>query len=142
MPKYYIEVNYIINIEKNFSILKPKIYSFIRKKTKVVKVYINNILKKSFIYLSILLYIVPILIIYKPRKGLYIYINYYTLLAIKKTFIYINKISIISIINIIIAFNIVYIKKDKKKKTIFFIYYSLYKYLIILFRLYNISSIF
>ncbi|KAF2646991.1 hypothetical protein K491DRAFT_615514, partial [Lophiostoma macrostomum CBS 122681] len=55
--------------------------------------------------------------------------------------IYINKIYIISIINIITISNIVYIKKNNKK-TIFFTYYSLYKYFIILFSLYNTLGIF
>ncbi|PVH92772.1 hypothetical protein DM02DRAFT_542925, partial [Periconia macrospinosa] len=58
-----------------------------------------------------------------------------------------NKVKFITIIDVIITFNKVYIKKSRlvnsnKYKIVFFIYYSFYKYLVIPFRLYNIPNTF
>jgi len=49
----------------------------------------------------------------------------------------IAKVKIISIINVVAIFNLVYIKDSNKEKIAFLTYYRLYKYLIILFSLYN-----
>jgi hypothetical protein len=58
-------------------------------------------------------------------------------LVIKDTLARINKVKIISIINVIAAFNIVCIKEGNKKKTVFSTCYRIFKYNVMLFRLYN-----
>ena len=44
--------------------------------------------------------------------------------------------------DIIIVFNEIRIKIEEEEKTVFFTRYKLFKYIVILFRLYNASSIF
>ena len=108
---------------------------------------------KKYIKLSISLYIASILIIKKFNSGLRIYIDYRALntLIIKnrnaspliyKTLIKLYIIKIYSKFNIIAIFNKIKIKKGDKEKTIFLIKYNFFEYVIMLFELYNISSIF
>ena len=52
-------------------------YRLTYTKTYAIKAYINNILSYSFIYSSILLYALPILVVKKPSSSLRIYIDYY-----------------------------------------------------------------
>lgn len=128
-------------------------YRLERNKSIVVKVYIKNINLHSKIYKSKSKFILLVLIIYKLKSKLYIYVNYYALniviiknrntpLIIKKTLARLTKVEYFTIINVITTFNKIYIKEDNKYKTIFLIYYSFFKYLVILFSLYNILGIF
>jgi len=47
------------------------------------------------------------------------------------------KVKIISLVDVIAAFNTVRIKEGDEEKTTFLTRYSFYKYLVMLFRLYN-----
>ena len=89
----------------------------------------------------------------KLDKKLKIYINYRIFNAfisfnrnisplIKKTLFKFYIIKIYNKFDIIIIFNEIRVKKDYKKKIIFFIKYKFYKYLVILFNLYNAPIIF
>ena len=71
---YREEVNYKINT--NSCIYKPKMYRLTRTKTRAIKAYINNILSYSFIYSSMLLYALPVLVVKKPSSSLRIYVDY------------------------------------------------------------------
>ena len=63
-------------------------------------------------------------------------------LLIKDTLAKLYTIKIYSKFNIIAVFNKIRVKKGYKKKTAFLTRYKLFKYIIILFRLYNASAIF
>ena len=113
----------------------------------------NKILKKRYIRLSILLYVASILIVKKFDKKLRIYINYRALNALiiknRNTLSLIREIitklyfvKIFIKFDIIATFNKIRIKEDNKEKIIFLTRYKLFKYVIILFKLYNVSSIF
>ena len=119
----------------------------------MIKEYIDEILEKRYIRLNISLYAASILIVKKLDKELRIYIDYRTLNAliiknrnifslIRETITKLYAIKIFIKFDIIIIFNEIRIKEDNEKKTIFLIRYELLEYIIILFKLYNASSIF
>ena len=110
-------------------------------------------LDKDYIRSNISLYATSILIVKKSNEELHICIDYYilntltiknrnTLSLIQKIIIKLYTTRIFIKFNIIVAFNEIRIKIEEKEKTIFFTRYKLFKYIIILFRLYNASSIF
>ena len=98
-------------------------------------------------------YTILVLIIKKPDGRIRLYINYRVLniliipnwntpLLIKETLSKLYAIRIYSKFDIITTFNEIRIKKDYKEKTIFFTRYRLFKYIIILFGLYNTPTTF
>ena len=104
---------------------------------------------KKYIKLNIFLYAILILIIKKFDDDLRIYIDYRVfnkliiknrnaLFFIRETLIKLCIFKIYNKFNIIITFNKIKMKKNEEKKTAFFIKYNLFKYVIILFELYNI----
>ena len=113
----------------------------------------NKILKKEYIRLSISSYVVLVLIIKKLDKELRIYIDYRALNTltiknrnasplIRETIIKLYFIKIFIKFDIIAIFNKIRIKKDNEEKTVFLTRYKLFEYIIILFKLYNVLSIF
>ena len=110
-------------------------------------------LEKKFIRYSKSDYVLFVLIVKQSEKNLYIYINYRALNTftikncnasplIKDTLarLYIAKIYIK--FDIIAIFNKVCIRKNNKHKIVFITRYSLFEYIVMLFDLCNISSIF
>ena len=118
-----------------------------------MKKYIDEILRKKYIKSNIFFYVISILIVKKFNNRLRFYVNYRAF----NIFIIFNR-NISSLIkniltkfcnariynkfNIIATFNKIRIKKRHEKKTAFFIRYNLYKYKVILFKLYNTPVIF
>jgi hypothetical protein len=76
-------INYAINVKTNKP-LQPHIYSLTRQETKAVKAYINEIIGKSFIQPSTLLYASPVLVVKKPEGRLRICVNYRGLNTVTK----------------------------------------------------------
>ena len=110
-------------------------------------------LNKEYIKSNIFFYIISIFIIKKFNEKFRIYIDYRVLNSliiknrntfslIKEILIKLYAIKILNKFDIIIIFNEIYIKKENKKKIIFLICYNLFKYIIILFELYNAFSTF
>ena len=108
---------------------------------------------KKYIKLNIFLYAILILIIKKFNNDLRICIDYRVfnkliiknrnaLFLIREILIKFYIFKIYNKFNIIITFNKIKIKKNNKKKIAFFIKYNLFKYVIIFFKLYNVSIIF
>ena len=106
-------------------------------------------LKKKYIRFNTSLYVILILIIKKSNKGFRLYVDYRAFNTfivfnrnapslIKKTLIKFCVIRIYSKFDIIIAFNKIRIKKDHKKRIVFFIRYNFYEYIIMSFDLYNV----
>ena len=118
-----------------------------------MKEYVDEILEKRYIRLSISSYVASILIIKKFDKELRICIDYRTLNAltiknrnvfplIRETITKLYAIKIFIKFDIIAIFNEIRIKEDNEEKTIFLTRYELFEYIIIFFKLYNASSIF
>jgi len=146
-------INYAIDfvLETIFSI--KKIYSVFCQKKEIIRVYLNNIKSKNQICNNILQYIVSTFIVKKSNRDLRIYIDYRnfniltikncnTLLLIREILQQLYKIKYYNKFNIIAIFNEIQIYFNNKHKTIFIIYYNLFKYIVISFKLYNISIIF
>ena len=118
-----------------------------------MKEYIEKILDKKYIRLSISLYAIFILIVKKPNENLRVYVNYRAfnaliilnrnvLLFIKEILAKLYAARIYSKFNIIAIFNKIRIRRDYEYKTTFLTRYELFEYIIILFKLYNASVIF
>ena len=118
----------------------------------MIKKYIDNMLKKKFIRFNTSFYVVFVFII-KLNKEFKFYVNYRafnvfivfnrnTSSLIKKIFIKLCAVRIYNKFDIIIIFNKIRVKKEYKKNIIFFIKYDFYKYIIMLFDLYNVFIIF
>ena len=110
-------------------------------------------LGKGYIRPSTLPYTAPVLIIKKPDGGLRIYIDYRALNAltiknrnipplIRKTLARLCAAKVFTKFNIIAAFNEIRIKVGEEEKTAFLTRYSLFKYIVIPFGLYNAFNIF
>ena len=113
----------------------------------------EKILDKGYIRPSTSLYAALVLIVKKLDRGLRIYIDYRVLniLTIKnrntpplirETMAKLYTAKVFIKFNIIIAFNKIRIVKGDEEKTVFLTRYSLYKYIVILFKLCNVPSTF
>ena len=113
----------------------------------------NEIFNKKYIKSNTSPYAISILIVKKFDKRFRIYIDYRALniliiknrnilFLIKEILIKLYTTKIFNKFDIITVFNKIRIKKKWKKKTIFFIRYKLFEYIIISFELCNIFNIF
>ena len=141
---FYRNVNHKIDLITKTKFLTKKIYDLFKNQIFVIKVSINNILKKDFIRLIFFYFATFVLIIKKFKKNFRICINYWTLntfiiknrncfLLIKKIFAKLYAVKYYIKLNIIAIFNEIQIRKNDEKKTTFFIKYNLYKYVVIFF---------
>ena len=119
----------------------------------MIKNYVNKMLNKKYNYYNILFYTALIFIVKKFNKKLCICVNYKTLNVltiknynafslIKKILNWLYLVKLFIKFKIIAVFNKIQIKIKNKNKNAFFIKYKLFKYIIILFNLCNISSMF
>ena len=110
-------------------------------------------LGKGYIRPSTSPYTASVLIIKKPDGGLRIYIDYRALNVltiknrnapplIRETLARLYAVKVFTKFNIIAAFNKIRIKAGEEEKTAFLTRYSLFKYIVIPFRLYNALSTF
>lgn len=113
-----------------------------------MKAYINEMIGKGFIRPSTSPYASPMLVVKKPSSSLRICVDYYGLNsvtrknrnappAIKETLARMAKVQIMTLVDVIAAFNSVRVKDGHKEKTAFLTRYSLYKYLVMPFSLCN-----
>ena len=141
-------INYEIHLKKETSLSTKRVYNIFKKQILIIKKYIDEMLKKKYIRLSISSYIALIFIVKKFDKEFKFYVNYrafnalivfnrHVSLLIKKTLIKLYIIRIYNKFDIIIIFNEIRMKKDYKKKIVFLTKYDFYKYIIMLFNLYN-----
>ena len=142
-----------ISLKKNIKSIFDFIYNLFEFEFKILKEYIQDNLKKEFIYLFILSFDSSILFIKKFDDNLYLYINYRILnrMIIKNYYLISFIIEIMNRIkdvkyfikfDIWNIFNHIYIIKENKYKIIFYIKYDHFEYLIIFFDLCNILIIF
>ena len=119
----------------------------------VIYKYFDEYLEKSFIKVNKSSTTASILLAYKPKEGIYIYVDYkglnnvivknrYSILLIYKTFDVLYYIKIYIKLDIITAFNCLYIVPKDEWKTAFIIRFGLFEYLIVNFGIIEASSSF
>ena len=119
----------------------------------MIREYVNKILDKDYIRSSISPYAALVLIIKKLNRELRIYIDYRALNSlivknrnilslIREIIVRLYAARIFTKFNIIIAFNEIKIKAEKKEKTAFLTRYEVFEYIIISFKLYNVFNTF
>ena len=115
--------------------------------------YLKKHLFKSFIQVSLFSAAFSVIFVKKSEGNLCLCVNYcdlnnltvknhYSLSLIRKTLNLLILSVIFTKLNIIAAFNKLWMTEEKKWKTAICIYYSLFKYLIMLFKLCEASSFF
>ena len=130
-----------------------KTYGLSHEQAAIVKEYIDEMLGKSFIGLSNLLYTVLILIVKKPERRFQVCVDYCalnaltiknwnTFLLIWESFACFFSAKNYSKFDIIAVFNEICIWEGDKEKTEFYTRYELYEYVVMLFSLCNASSTF
>ena len=119
----------------------------------IIRKYLNVYFEKNFIKIYISFITIPILLTYKSKKDIYIYIDYrdlnnviiknrYLIPLIYKTFDILYYIKIYTKFNIITTFNYLYIAPGNKWKTAFIIRFKLFEYLITNFDIINTPNSF
>ena len=143
----------MINLIPGSLPLAKRAYSMSRNQALIVKEYIDEMLGKGYIKLSISLYTALVLIVKKPDRGIRIYVDYQALnaltiwnrnapLLVKDTLAKLCTAKVYNKFNIIAVFNKIRIKEGYKGKMAFFTRYRLFKYIIMPFRLCNTLAIF
>ncbi len=128
-----------------------RLYQMFNHKFQKIKKYLINYLNKEFIFFSFASYISLILFIKKKDNSLCFYIDYrklnalikrdhYSLSLIDETLACIQESKYLTWLNIIVAFNKLCMHSDNKDLTIFIIFFDLYKYHVMLFKLINEST--
>ncbi len=138
----------LINEETFF---RSRLYQMFNHKLQKIKKYLINHLNKEFIFFSFASYVSLILFIEKKDDSLHFCINYrklnalikwnhYSLSLIDETFAHIQESKYLTQLNIIVMFNKLHMHSDSKDLTIFIIFFNLYKYQVMLFKLINEST--
>jgi hypothetical protein len=149
----YRTCNYKIELFLGKLLSAGPLYNISKDKLLVFYKFLNKNLAKGFIRTSVLLVVLLVLFAKKPGKGFCFCIdyyvlntiiikNYYPLFLIQEILAWLSKTKIYTKLDIIIIFNCIYITEKQEYLTVFNIYYSLYKTLIILFGLSNAPIIF
>ena len=142
-----------ILIIKDKTSKKTSIYSLSSEKLKALWVYLDENLKKEFIWESQSLTGYLILFVLKKDKMLWLCINYQRLnnITVKNSYLLsliselqdqLKRAKIFSKFNISDAYNWIWIKSDKEWKTAMRTCFELYKYLVISFELINAPVMF
>ena len=129
------------------------IYNLLQRELQILQEYLDSILNKGQIKPSKLFTGVPILFILKVDGIMCLYINYrrlnkimiknqYPLLLVSKLFNRLSYIKIFTKLDFRDVYYRLYIKKGDKWKIIFKTCYSYFKYLVILFSLFNTPTTF
>ena len=149
----YHDANHKINLISKIKLSTKKVYDLTKDQVFVIKTYVNEMLKKSFIQRNSSNYTTLVLIIKKFDEDFRVCVNYRTLnvliiknrncfLLIKKTFDRLCAIKFYIKLNVIAIFNEIRIRKNDEKKTTFLIRYELYEYVVMFFDFCNVFEIF
>ncbi len=128
--------------------LQSKLYQMFDHKLQKIKKYLIKHLNKKFIFFSFASYVLLILFTEKKDESLRFCINYrklnalikqdhYSLLLIDETFTCIQESKYLTWLNIIVMFNKLRMHSNNENLTIFIIFFNLYKYHVMLFKLIN-----
>ena len=149
----YCLYDHIISLLSDKKSLKSLLYNIFRDELLMLQKYLKKHLFKNFIWVSSFSVIFSVIFIKKSESDLCLYVNYYSLnnltvknhyslSLIRKTLNLLILSVIFTKLNIIAVFNKLWMTEEKKWKTAICTYYSLFKYLIMLFRLCEVSSFF
>ncbi len=130
---------------------RSRLYQMFNHKLQKIKKYLINHLNKEFIFFSFASYVSLILFIEKKDDSLRFCIDYrklnalikrnhYSLSLIDETLTHIQESKYLIWLNIIVMFNKLCMHSDSKNLTIFIIFFDLYKYHVMLFKLINESA--
>ncbi len=145
--------NHVIHLKENAQCSIFALYDISRDEILELRHYLNENLSKDFIQVSHFQMIISVLFIKKLEEELCFCVNYqdlntitvknwYSLSLISKMLNHLSQAKIFIKLNIISAFNQLWIKEEDKAFIIFCIQFKLFKYLIIFFNLYNESVLF
>lgn len=146
-------VDHAIDLDPSAGVPRPHIYGLTRQETTAVKVYLDDMIQKGFVRPSTSPFAAPVLVVKKPQGGLRVCVDYRGINnvtrknrnappAIKETLAQMNKVRLMSIIDVIAAFNAIRIKDGDEEKTAFLTRYGLYEYLVMPFGLCNAPGTF
>ena len=152
LPPLHPGVDHKIKMEPGTQAPSGPLYSMSREKLEVLKKYLTENLNKDFIQVSSSPAAAPVLFVKKPEGGLCFCVDYRALntITIKNCYslpliwemldqlckaVWYTKLDIVS------AFNCIWMKEGEEWKTVFRTRSGLYKYLVILFSLANTPSI-
>jgi hypothetical protein len=132
---------------------RPKLYGLTRQETEAVKAYIDDMLGRGFIRPSTSPYASPVLVVKKPGGGLRICVDYRQLNevtkknrnsppAIKETLARMAKTKVMTLVDVVAAFNTVRLAEEDEEKTAFLTRYGLYEYRVMPFGLCNAPGTF
>lgn len=132
---------------------RPHVYGLSRLEAAAVKEYIDEMLAKGFIRPSRSPFAAPVLVVKKPSGGLRICIDYRALNAItkknrtappsiKETLARMNRTRLMTVLDVIAAFNTVRMAEGDEEKTAFMTRYGLYEYNVMPFGLCNAPGTF
>ena len=141
---FHRKKNHKIRLIFEITLSTKKTYDLFKNQTTIVKIYVNEMFDKSYIKFNFFDYAAFVLIMKKFEKKLKMCIDYRALNAltiknknnssfIKKTLVRLCVVKYYIKLNVIIAFNKIRIIENDEKKTIFFIKYELYEYVIMFF---------
>jgi hypothetical protein len=130
LPPWRPGVDHAIDLNPESGIPKPHIYGCTRIEAEAVKTYIEEMIGKGFIRPSTSPFASPVLVVKKPGGGLRICVDYRGLNAvtrknrnappaIKETLTRMAKVQIMTLVDVIAAFNSVRIQDGHEQKTAF-----------------------
>jgi len=142
--------DYVIHFKEDAQLSVFTLYNMSRDKILELRCYLNENLSKDFIWVSHFQMIIFILFIKKLKEELCFCVNYwdlnaitvknwYSLSLISEMLNYLSQAKIFIKLNIISAFNRLWIKEEDEALIIFHTQFELFKYLIMLFNLCNES---
>ncbi len=145
--------DHVIHFKEDAQSLVFALYNMSRDEILELRRYLNENLSKDFIQVSHFQTIISVLFIKKLKENLYFCVNYwdlntitvknqYSLFLISETLNHLNQAKIFIKLNIISAFNQLWIKEENEVLIIFCTWFELFKYLIMLFNLCNESILF
>jgi len=143
--------NHKIELIDEEMFFRSRLYQMFDHKLQKIKKYLINHLNKEFIFFSFASYISLILFIEKKDDSLRFCIDYrklnalikrdrYSLSLIDEILACIQESKYLTQLNIIVTFNKLQMHSDSEDLTIFIIFFNLYKYHVMLFKLINEST--
>ncbi len=145
--------NHVIHLKENAQSSVFALYNMSRDEILELRRYLNENLSKDFIQVSCFQMIISVLFIKKLEEELCFCVNYqdlntitiknqYSLSLISETLNYLNRAKIFIKLNIISAFNRLWIKEEDEALIVFRTWFKLFEYLVMFFNLCNESVLF
>ncbi len=142
-----------IELEEESQFFKSQLYFMSSYKLQKIKEYLKKNFKKKFITLSKVSFASLILFVKKKDDSLHFCMNYwklnalikrnhYSIFLINEVLAWIQDSKYLTWLNIIITFNKLHMSSESKDLTTFVIFFDVYKYKVMLFKLINESAFF